>query len=131
MFFALIIGVMAIFFKASDANVNIFWWIFEANYLYLVVIVLASVLIHFGITYLVMPRYRGRKYLTNIVGGSLALLLVFSCNYAYDNVFNDRHRDRFEVMFGFKLDRKVVGYNSYQALSAIASGGPAGKGYFK
>ena len=131
LFFALIIGVMAIFFKASEANVNIFGWVFEANYLYLFVIVIAAVIIHFGITYLVMPRYRGKKYITNIVGGSMALLLVFSCNYAYDNVFKDRHRDRFEVMFGLKLDRKGVGYNSYQALSAIGSGGPAGKGYFK
>ena len=131
MFFALVIGVMAIFFKASEANVNIFGWVFEANYLYLFVIVIASVIIHFGITYLVMPRYRGKKYITNIIGGSLALLLVISCNYAYDNVFKDRHRDRFEVMFGLKLDRKGVGYNSYQALSAIGSGGTAGKGYFK
>jgi len=129
MFFATIVGVMAIFFKASNANVNVFGWEFGANYLYLFVIVVATVLIHFGITYLVMPRYRGKKYITNVVGGVMALLLVFSCNYAYDNVFKDRHRDRFEVMFGLKLDRKGVGYNSYQALSAIGSGGAVGKGY--
>ena len=131
MLFAIIIGVMAIFFKASEANVNVFGWVFAANYLYLFIILIATVLIHFGITYLVMPRYRGKKYIINIAGGTMALLLVFSCNYAYDTVFKDRHRDRFEVMFGLKLDRKGVGYNSYQALSAIGSGGPAGKGYFK
>ena len=130
MFFAIIIGVMAIFFKASEANVSFFGWVFAANYLYLFVIVIATVLIHFGITYLVMPRYRAKKYIINMVSGAIAMLLVFSCNYAYDNVFKDRHRDRFEVMFGLKLDRKGVGYNSYQALSAIGSGGSSWKRVF-
>ena len=67
MFFAIIIGVMAIFFKASEANVSFFGWVFAANYLYLFVIVIATVLIHFGITYLVMPRYRAKKYIINMV----------------------------------------------------------------
>ena len=76
-----------------------------------------------------MPRYRRSKYITNIVGGVMATILVFGANWSYDHVFKDRHRDRFEVMFGLKLERKGVGYNSYQALSAIGSGGTVGKGY--
>lgn len=131
MFFAVIVGVMAVFFKASGATMDLFGWEIAANYVFMFLILIATVLIHFGITYLVMPRYRGKRHITNVVGGVLALLLVFSCNFAYDNVFKDRHRDRFEVMFGLKLDRKGVGYNSYQALSAIGSGGAIGKGYMQ
>lgn len=130
-FFALIIGVMAIFFKAADSKVRLFSTEIDANYLFVVTIIIMSVLIHFMIKYFVMPRYRRPKFIVNIVGGIMAIILVLGANWSYDNVFKDRHRDRFEVMFGLKLERTGVGYNSYQALSAIGSGGAAGKGFLK
>lgn len=130
-FFALVIGVMAIFFKASDAKVSLFSLSIDANYIFSLIIIIVTALIHLAIKTTVMPRYRKSKYLLNIVGGTMALLLVLSANWAYTNAFKDRHRDRFEVMFGLKLERTGVGYNSYQALSAIGSGGVTGKGFLK
>ena len=52
-------------------------------------------------------------------------------NYVYDSVFSERHRTRFQIMFGIKEDRKGAGYNIYQALSAVGSGEGFGKGYLK
>ena len=46
-------------------------------------------------------------------------------------MFKERHRNRFQIMFGIKEDRKGDGYNIYQALSAIGSGETFGKGYLK
>ncbi len=130
-FFAVIIGVLSIFLIASNATAEIFGMEVAGNYLFVGVIILVGVVAHILIRAFVLPRYRKPKFIANIVATSLAVLMVLPVNWVYNNVFQDRHRDRFEVMFGLKLERKGVGYNIYQAKSAIGSGGLSGKGYMQ
>ena len=56
---------------------------------------------------------------------------IFSVNYVFNDVFQQRHRDRFNIVLGKSDDVKSIGYNSDQAISTIASGGITGKGFLQ
>ncbi|WP_299243872.1 rod shape-determining protein RodA [uncultured Aquimarina sp.] len=53
----------------------------------------------------------------------------FSVNYIFNNVFEQRHRDRFNIVLGKEVDSKGIGYNTNQSQIAIGSGGWTGKGW--
>ena len=60
---------------------------------------------------------------------AIIALFIFGTGYAYNNVFKQHHRDRFEVLLGLKVDNRNIGYNSYQSELTISSGGLSGKGF--
>ena len=62
----------------------------------------------------------------------------FSVNFVYENIFEQRHRDRFSLWLSLEKDpvrleqiEKTIGYNTYQAEKAIESGGFIGKGFLE
>lgn len=55
----------------------------------------------------------------------------FSVNYIFENVFEQRHRDRFNIVLGKEVDNRGIGYNTNQSEIAIGSGGWTGKGWTK
>ena len=66
----------------------------------------------------------------------LILLLVsigfsYSVNYIFENVFQQRHRDRINIVLGKEVDSQGVGYNINQSKIAIGSGGLKGKGFLE
>ena len=77
---------------------------------------------------------RTRLVNRNIVFSAIILVLIsaftFSVSYVFDNVFQDHHRDRFNVLLGKKVDDKGIGYNINQSKIAIGSGGLIAKNYF-
>ncbi|OAB79800.1 rod shape-determining protein RodA [Cochleicola gelatinilyticus] len=54
---------------------------------------------------------------------------AFSVSYIFNNVFEQRHRDRFNIVLGKEVDAKGIGYNTNQSEIAIGSGGWFGKGW--
>jgi rod shape determining protein RodA len=58
-------------------------------------------------------------------------LFIFGTNFAYNNIFKQHHRDRFEILLGLKTDTKNIGYNSYQSELTISSGSWTGKGFLQ
>ena len=54
---------------------------------------------------------------------------AFSVSYIFNNVFEQRHRDRFNIVLGKETDSKGIGYNTNQSEIAIGSGGWFGKGW--
>ena len=68
------------------------------------------------------------KYL--IISGA-CVAFAFSVNYIFNNVFEQRHRDRFNIVLGKEVDTKGIGYNTNQSEIAIGSGGFLGKGWTK
>ena len=67
-----------------------------------------------------------------------AVLFSFSVRFVFDNVFEQRHRDRFALWLRLEKDeqkleeiRKTIGYNTYQSEKAIESGGFFGKGFLE
>ena len=55
----------------------------------------------------------------------------FSVDYIFDNVFQQRHRDRINIVLGKEIDTQGVGYNINQSIIAIGSGGFKGKGFLE
>lgn len=58
-------------------------------------------------------------------------LFIFSVDYVYNNVFEQRHRNRFDILLGKANDPRGVGYNTEQSVLTIKSGGFSGKGFLQ
>lgn len=68
----------------------------------------------------------------------IIVLFSLSVNFVFNNVFEQRHRDRFSLWLRLEDDpakleqiRKTIGYNTYQSEKAIESGGFFGKGFLE
>jgi len=68
----------------------------------------------------------------------VAIVFSLSVNFVFNNVFEQRHRDRFSLWLRLEKDpqkleeiRKTIGYNTYQSEKAIESGGFFGKGFLE
>ncbi len=90
-----------------------------------------------GITAIVLAinYFKSRKIDRNIIASFILLVIVssfsFSVNYVFNNVFQQHHRDRFNILLGKEIDVKGAGYNTDQSEIAIGSGGMFGKGYLE
>ncbi|PKA82502.1 rod shape determining protein RodA [Ulvibacter sp. MAR_2010_11] len=77
--------------------------------------------------------FRNRKKRPNLFKylliATACIGFAFSVNYIFENVFEQRHRDRFNIVLGKEVDSKGIGYNTNQSEIAIGSGGWTGKGW--
>jgi rod shape determining protein RodA len=71
----------------------------------------------------------------NIIASSIVFLLMagftISVDYVFENVFQQHHRDRFNILLGKEVDEAGIGYNTNQSEIAIGSGGWIGKGWLE
>jgi len=58
-------------------------------------------------------------------------LFMYSVDYVFNNVFEQRHRDRFSILLGKTSDNQGIGYNTDQSMITIGSGGWTGKGFLE
>ena len=63
--------------------------------------------------------------------GVIFSVFIFSVDFIFNNVFEERHRNRFNVVMGMKQDYQGTGYNTNQSRIAFASGGLTGEGFLK
>jgi len=70
------------------------------------------------------PKYSRFLLVLAVISG-----FCFSVNYIFNNVFEQRHRDRFNIVLGKEVDAKGIGYNTNQSQIAIGSGSWTGKGW--
>lgn len=68
-----------------------------------------------------IPRY--------LIIAASCIGFALSVSYIFNNVFEQRHRDRFNIVLGKEVDAKGIGYNTNQSEIAIGSGGWTGKGW--
>ena len=61
----------------------------------------------------------------------LTMVISLSVNFVFENVFEQRHRDRFNILLGKDVDDQGIGYNTAQSVITIGSGGLAGKGFLQ
>lgn len=78
--------------------------------------------------FLLKKRKRPGKMVI-ITVAAITMGLSFSVNYIFQNVFEQRHRDRFNIVLGKEVDSRGIGYNTHQSEIAIGSGGWLGKGW--
>ncbi len=58
-------------------------------------------------------------------------LFSYSVNYIFENIFQQRHRDRFNIVLGKEADTQSIGYNTSQSKIAIGNGGWTGQGFLQ
>ena len=58
-------------------------------------------------------------------------LFIVSVDYVYNNVFEKRHQDRFNILLGKTADTQGIGYNTDQSMITIGSGGLTVKGFLE
>ena len=74
------------------------------------------------------PRVKIWPFLIFLI---VSIAFSFSVDYIFDNVFQQRHRDRINIVLGKEIDTQGVGYNINQSKIAIGSGGFKGKGFLE
>ena len=86
-----------------------------------------------GIVYIIgLDRKRRRKsLLATLLTLVMASAFVQSVDFVFENVFEQRHRDRFNIVLGREVDTQGIGYNINQSQIAIGSGGLLGKGFLE
>jgi rod shape determining protein RodA len=94
-----------------------------------VVWVCMGILIVTGLIYFRNRKKRKTRVFNYIITAAVCMGFVFSVNYIFNNVFEQRHRDRFNIVLGKESDSKGIGYNTNQSEIAIGSGGWTGKGW--
>ena len=85
-----------------------------------------TLILTYGLIFLYYPKTKKAPFI--IVLG-ISILFTFSVDFIFNSVFEQRHRDRFNVILGIENDTKGVGYNITQSKIAIGSGGLWGKGF--
>ena len=68
------------------------------------------------------------KYLLSLI---VFIGVSFSTNYLFENVLEQRHRDRINLIIGKEVDNRGVGYNTNQSKIAISNGGFLGTGFLE
>ncbi|MDP6922746.1 MAG: rod shape-determining protein RodA, partial [Lutibacter sp.] len=73
-----------------------------------------------------------KKQWIKIVGICLiSAIYVVSADLIFHQVFEQRHRDRINIVLGKNKDTESIGYNTHQSVKTIASGGLSGKGFLQ
>ena len=87
------------------------------------------------ITLLYLALVKNRKKKKILFPALLIIILLsgftYSVSYIFENVFEQRHRDRFNILLGKEVDTQGIGYNINQSQIAIGSGRFSGKGYLE
>ena len=95
---------------------------------YTIIIGIAVVIV----TAISIYRKRKNKSIRGLISYLIfSTLFLASFDYVYDNILEDRHRNRLEIMLGIKHDPSGVGYNQHQSMVAIGSSGWTGKGFLE
>ena len=95
-------------------------------------IVVSIIIILLSVVYYTLKRWNYKPSILPFVAfGVLASGFTFSVDFIFNDVFEQRHRDRFNIILGKEVDTQGIGYNINQSKIAIGSGGFGGKGFLK
>ena len=78
---------------------------------------------------LILQYYPKTKKTPFVLLYGISVIFNISVNFIFNSVFEQRHRDRFNIMLGLENDSQGIGYNVNQSKIAIGSGGFSGKGF--
>ncbi len=122
-----VLGLMTVFFRST--SLNVLGADVSGIFAILSIVVLFGLVVFLLIRLFVYKRDRKRYLFRLFVGLVLAVGFIFSVDYAYDSVLEDRHRTRIELFLGLQEDPDGKDYNRNRAMAAVGSGGFSGKGY--
>ena len=85
------------------------------------------------LTYLIYLRNKKIKVslLKYIFSFFILISISLSTNYLFENVLEQRHRDRINLVLGKEIDTSGIGYNINQSKIALSNGGLFGTGFLE
>ncbi len=96
---------------------------------------LKCVIILSTIFLLVILYKKRRRIRLDFIKSFISLLFLisisFSTNYLFENILEQRHRDRINLVLGKEIDDRGIGYNTNQSKIAISNGGLFGTGFLE
>ena len=97
------------------------------------VLVSIAILTIIFLTYLIYLRNKKIKVslLKYIFSFFILISISFSTNYLFENVLEQRHRDRINLVLGKEIDTSGIGYNINQSKIALSNGGLFGTGFLE
>ena len=121
-FYYITIGFIAAFLFVATLYFGFLYTLLGSFLLFLVILL-----------YFVLYRKKALKKGWMKISGIflISALFIFSVNFVFNNVFEQRHRDRFNILLGKTTDVKSIGYNTNQSVITIASGGMTGRGFLE
>jgi rod shape determining protein RodA len=86
--------------------------------------------------FLLIILYRRRRrirlsFIKSFISLLFLISISFSTNYLFENILEQRHRDRINLILGKEVDDKGIGYNINQSKIAISNGGLFGTGFLE
>ena len=94
------------------------------NYVFIITVLITFLLVFFN--------KRNKNVIKKILlYATLFSIFIFSVDFIFNNIFEQRHRDRFNVVMGIEKDLKGSAYNYNQSRIAFSSGGVFGEGFLK
>ena len=96
---------------------------------------LICVIILSTIFLLIILYKKRRRIRLDFIKSFISLLFLisisFSTNYLFENILEQRHRDRINLVLGKEIDDRGIGYNINQSKIAISNGGLFGTGFLE
>ena len=106
--------------------------LFILTLVFAIPVVISLVIVLLSLLFYLFKRMRYKPpVLPFILSGIIATGFIFSVDFIFNEIFEQRHRDRFNIILGKEVDTQGVGYNINQSKIAIGSGGFQGKGFLK
>ena len=95
------------------------------------IITVATIIFISIISIIIQQKKEVKNILNSLFLAIVSILYSFSVNFIFNNVFEQRHRDRFNILLGKEIDSQGLGYNINQSQIAIGSGRFSGKGFMQ
>ena len=125
-----------LFFVLIREGLDLRWLLFGLGFIvvFIFTMLFKPLIVSIGITLITLIVFGLVKKLKPkltpfIVTLSICVIFSYSVDFIFNSVFEQRHRDRFNIILGLETDTRGIGYNINQSKIAIGSGGFSGKGY--
>jgi len=125
-----------LFFVFMREGLDLKWLFFGLGLIviFITTLFLNPLIVSLGVGSIIFIIYRlikksNTKLIPFLIGLGACVCFSFSVDFIFNSVFEQRHRDRFNIILGLETDTKGIGYNINQSKIAIGSGGFSGKGY--
>lgn len=125
-----------LFFVLIREGLDLRWMLFGLGFIvvFIFTLLFKPLIVSIGITLITLivfglVKKLKPKLIPFFVTLSICVVFSYSVDFIFNSVFEQRHRDRFNIILGLETDTRGIGYNINQSKIAIGSGGFSGKGY--
>ena len=120
------IGILFVLMTLGFAFIVFSQYDIPVHFIIAISIILLSIV---GLVWSIKKRLTSVFLVIAIASGSV--FYSYSIDYIFNNILDEHHKTRINVLLGVIEDNKGAGYNVNQSKIAIGSGGATGKGFLK